>query len=151
MEFGPTDWALLGGIAVFAVVGLFRGLSGELGALAGLVAALVAGYFGHAPLQAFLQSAVPGFTSWGSPAAYVADFLMAIVAFGVTRMIVSRFVSFLVPQPTNALMGALAGAAKGAVIVAALLATGFLPAPRCEALAMLGSCASAYIAGAAAE
>ena len=107
MNLAPLDVALLGGVALVVGIGLFRGLSGELASFLGFVAAVVAGYclygFVHAGLRAV------GFNKGDTTelvATGVAVFIIAIVAFGLTWRIVNKFISFLVPQPTNALLGA---------------------------------------------
>ena len=84
-EFSIIDLVLLGGVALLVGIGLYRGLSGELASFAAFVAALAAG---------------------------VADFVLGLIVFGLVRWLVNKFVSFLVPQPTNALLGALSGLVK---------------------------------------
>ena len=131
MDFTALDWVLLAVAAFFAVVGLFRGLSGQLGSLVGIVAALVVGYFAFAPLRGFVQAGgmVNGETAQKSLAA-VADFVVALIAFGLSRRIVARFVSFLVPQPTDAIAGAVVGLFKGAVAIGALTGVGIVQTGR---------------------
>ena len=126
-ELAPIDLALLGGVALFVGIGLFRGLSGELASFAGLVAAVAAGAFlygfAHAGVRAF------GFNKGDATelvAAGVADFVLGLVAFGLVRWGVNKFVSFLVPQPTNALFGALCGLVKSVAILFLLTGAGFL-------------------------
>ena len=127
MNLAPLDVALLGGVALVVGIGLFRGLSGELASFLGFVAAVVAGYslygFVHAGLRAV------GFNKGDTTelvATGVAVFIIAIVAFGLTWRIVNKFISFLVPQPTNALLGALSGAFKSLVSLLLLAGVGFV-------------------------
>ena len=61
-------------------------------------------------------------------AAYVIDFVFSLVAFGIARWIVAKFVSVLVPQPTNAFLGMLGGLFKGAVVIGLLTGVGLMPA-----------------------
>ncbi len=127
MQLTPVDVALLGAVLLFVGIGLFRGFSGELASLSGFVAAVVAGYifydFVHMAVKAF------GFNKGDAveiAAAGVADFVIALLAFGIVRWFVDKFISLLVPQPTNALLGALSGAFKGFVLLALLTGIGFL-------------------------
>ena len=127
MELAPLDLVLLGGVALLVGIGLFRGLSGELASFAGLVAAVAAGAclygFAHAGVRAF------GFNKGDATehvAAGVADFVLGLVVFGLVRWLVHKFVSFLVPQPTNALLGALSGLVKSVAACFLLSGIGFM-------------------------
>ena len=119
MELQPLDFILLGGVILLAGIGLFRGLSGELGSIAGFAAASLAGF-------CLLDAARACAISFGL-AAYVIDFVFALVAFGVARWIVAKFVSVLVPQPTNAFLGMLGGIFKSAVVIGLLTGVGLMP------------------------
>ena len=126
MELQPLDFVLLGGVILLAGIGLFRGLSGELGSVAGFAAATFAGF-------CLLDTARTCATSMGigdyaMPAAYVIDFVFALVAFGLARWIVAKFVSVLVPQPTNAFLGMLGGLFKSAVVLGLLTGVGLMEA-----------------------
>lgn len=126
MMLTPVDY-VLGGVAVLLVgIGLFRGFSGELGSLAGFSASVAAGFFLLG--TAHTCAAAMGFTEFAAPAAYVIDFVFAILAFGLVRFLTAKFVSVLVPQPTNALLGALGGLAKSVLIAGVLTGIGFMPA-----------------------
>ena len=124
MELLPLDYVILGVVILLTGIGLFRGLSGELGSIAGFAAAVVAGccLIGTARTCA----AAIGTASFASPAAYVIDFVFALLAFGIVRFLVAKFVSILVPQPTNALIGALGGLLKGLVAVGLLAGIGLM-------------------------
>ena len=56
MELTSLDWVLLIVVAFFVTVGLFWGLSGQLGSLVGIIVALAVGYFMFAPLRGFIVS-----------------------------------------------------------------------------------------------
>jgi len=131
VDLTALDWVLLAIAAFFAVVGLFRGFSGQLGSLVGIVAALVVGYFAFAPLREFVQAGnwISGEAAQKSLAA-VADFVVALVVFGLLRRIVARFVSFLVPQPMDAIVGAVVGLFKGAVAIGVLTGVGIVQTGR---------------------
>ena len=125
MEFQPLDFFILGGLILLAGIGLFRGLSGELGSLVGFGAAVMAGFCLVGVARACAVSL--GLKDYAAPASYVIDFVFALIAFGLARMVVSKFVSILVPQPTNAFLGMLGGLLKGVVVVGLLTGVGFLP------------------------
>ena len=127
MDLAPLDLALLGGCALIVGIGLYRGLSGELASLAGFAAA----------------------------AAGVIDFVLGLVVFGLVRKLVDRFVSFLVPQPTNALLGGVSGAFKSVLLLFLLTGVGFLPpgtyaqgylATRSQMIHVLATWADSYVA-----
>lgn len=158
------DQVLLGAVLVAAVVGLVRGLSGELGSMVGFAAALVAGYFLYRPAE--WAAAAVGLSSEGVRpiAAGVLDFLLALVVFGLARGGVRRFVSCCLGGVTDAVLGALAGGFKGLVLAGALagVATGTgLVSQRTVAgsvalahssvVRALAGLAGAYVAGARGE
>jgi len=159
VELTVLDWVLFGVTAVFIVLGLFRGFSGQLGSLVGLAVALIAGYFLFSPLRAMV--AAGNWVSGGAAQSGVAaglDFVAVLVVFGLVRRLVAKFVSFLVPQPMNALAGGLVGLFKGAVAVAGLTGVGLVQTGRFSEgffaahstfVKMLGSLADAYMQGAA--
>lgn len=126
MVLQPLDFVLIGGVILLAGIGLFRGLSGELGSVAGFAAASLAGF---CLLDAARVCATSfGFGGYVAPAAYVIDFVFALVAFGIARWLVAKFVSVLVPQPTNAFLGLLGGFFKGAVVLGLLTGVGLMRA-----------------------
>lgn len=125
MELLPLDFVLMGGVALLAGIGLFRGLSGELGSLAGFAAAITAGICLLGTARACAVSF--GLGSYAAAAAYVIDFVFALVAFGIVRFLVAKFVSLIVPQPTNAFLGMFGGLAKSVVVVGLLAGVGLVP------------------------
>ena len=145
--------------AFFMVAGLFRGFSGQFGSLIGLVAAFVAGYFLFAPLHGLVAGGgwVQGEAAQNIAAA-IADFILSLVVFGLVRRIVAKFVSFLVPQPMDALAGAVVGLVKGAIVVGVLTGAGLVQTGRFSEgffaahssfVKAMGSLADAYMQGAA--
>ena len=126
-EFATIDLVLMGGAALLVGIGLFRGFSGELASLAGIVAAVVAGYV----LYGFVHVAVRGCgLNKGDTTELVVtgvvDFILGLITFGLVRWVVNKFVSFLVPQPTNAILGGVSGLLKSAVCFFLLAGVGFL-------------------------
>ena len=159
MELTVLDWIIFAVAAFFTVVGLFRGFSGQLGSLAGMAAALVAGYFLFAPLKGAVTGGnwVSGEAAQ-SAVAGIADFTAMLVVFGIVRRIVARFVSFLVPQPMNAIAGALIGLLKSVVVVGLLAGSGLIQtgrfsdgffAARSAFVKIAGMAADSYMQGAA--
>lgn len=159
MDLTALDWVLLAIAAFFAVVGLFRGFSGQLGSLVGLVAALAVGYFAFSPLHGLVQSGnwIGGDAAQKS-LAVVADFVVALIVFGLLRRIVARFVSFLVPQPMDAIVGAFVGLFKGAVAIGLLTGVGIVQTGRfsegffashSSIVGAVGEVADSYMQGAA--
>ena len=159
MDLTVIDWVIFAVTAFFTVVGLFRGFSGQLGSLAGITAALCAGYFLFSPIRGVV---VDGNWVSGEAAqkalASVLDFVAMLVMFGVVRRIVARFVSFLVPQPMNAIAGGLVGLLKGVVVVGLLASVGLIQtgrfsggflATRSTFVKMVGTLADSYMQGAA--
>ena len=127
MSLSPIDLALLCGVALMVGIGLYRGLSGELASFTGFVAAVAAGYslygFAHVVVRSF------GFDKGDTTelvAAGVTVFVLGLVVFGLVRWVVDKFVSFLVPQPTNALLGAVSGIFKSLVALSLLTGVGFM-------------------------
>ena len=159
MDLTALDWVLFGVTAFFVVVGLFRGLSGQMGSLVGIAVALIAGYFLFSPFRAMVAAGewVTGEAAQNGVAAGL-DFIAVLIVFGLVRRVVAKFVSFLVPQPMNALVGGLVGLLKGAVAVSILTGLGLVQSGRCSEgffaahsafVRMLGSFADAYMQGAA--
>ena len=131
MDLTALDWVLFIVAAIFVVAGMFQGFSGQIGALAGLIAALVAGYFLFAPVRGMVVAC--GWFSNGaalSGVAATADFVLALVTFGLVRRLVAKFVSFLVPQPINAIVGMFVGLVKAIVIVGLLTGAGLVQTGR---------------------
>ncbi len=110
MQLLPADYALGGLALVVAVTGLFRGLSGTLAfLLATVIAALAVGFCW--PLSATLSG-----VTWIRAAGV---FVVALLVFGIVRLLVKKFVNGLLAQPADAIFGMLAGALAVALLVAA--------------------------------
>ena len=123
----PIDMILLGVVALLVCIGLFKGLSGELASLAGFATATATGFFAYDFARLSVQSfGIDGGDLVEFAAAGVTDFVFALLAFGVARWIVNKFVSCLVPQPTNAMLGAFSGAIKSVLLIVILAGIGFM-------------------------
>ncbi len=157
LELTILDWILFGVLALLAGIGLFRGLSGELGSFAGLAAGLLAGFllYGAAMKCAEVSGLVD--YGFGTPGAALIDFCFGLVVFGIVRWMVSKFVSFCLGKVTNAFFGLLCGLFKGVALVGLLTgvgivrpgeySSGFL-ATHSSAVRLIASWADAYWAGA---
>lgn len=100
MELLPADYVLLALAAVCALTGLFRGLSGTLAFFVAVFAALAGGYAAWIHGAAFLEN------PWLRG---LAAFVCALLAYGIARLIVKKLVNGLLAQPSDALLGLLAG------------------------------------------
>lgn len=163
VEIPTFDLVLYGIMVVMTLLGLFRGLSGELASLAGFATALVVGYFLYGPAKGFATSV--GFTAERTlPAAVVVDVVLSILVFGLVRLTVKKFVSFCLGRVSDSVFGAVAGAFKGmalaAVVTGFATASGLVPENTVAGKAIqthsvvartLATWASAYIEGARGE
>ena len=159
-EMTTIDWILLGGTGVLMVIGLFRGISGELGSLLGLAAGVLAGFL----LYGVAQGAAESF-GFGSPGSGVAkgaaigiDVVMALAVGGLVRLLVRKFVSFLMGRVVDSALGILSGLIKGVLIIGTLTGFGLVKAgPELEGplvahspiVAEIASWAEAYSQGTA--
>ncbi len=158
VDLTVVDWILLGGMAVLALIGLFRGISGELGSLVGLAAGVLAGVLLYAP--SVNCATAFGFAQRGEAmlkgAALVIDIAFAILVGGLVRLLIRKFVSFLVGRVLDAVLGLLSGVIKGVLLVGVLTGTGLISTgPAAEgALAshaplvdVIASCAQGFSGG----
>ena len=108
MQLLPADYALMAVTAVAALTGLFRGLSGTIAFALASGAAVFAASFGW-PWSAQLTSVV-----W-QRVGMVA--VATLLTFGLVRWLTRRFVNKMLSQPSDAILGLLAGAAIGALLL----------------------------------
>lgn len=99
-----ADWVLLGATLGMAVLGLFRGFSGTLAFLLAVVVSAFTATFGWTYSANFTEVA------WMRGAGVL---VVALVAFGLVRMVVKKLVNGLLAQPSDAIFGFLIGAAFG--------------------------------------
>ena len=109
-NFLPADYVLCGITVVMAVLGLFRGFSGTLGFVLGVIAAAFVGSFGWTYSLSFTAVA------WQRGAGVL---VAALLAFGLVRLVVKKLVNGLLAQPSDAIFGFLVGAALGGLILVA--------------------------------
>lgn len=108
MELLPADYVVGGLVVVMAVLGLFRGASGTLAFFVACVCAALTVSLCW-PLS---ESVTP--VTWMRVAGTL---LVTLIAFGVVRMLVKRFVNGLLAQPTDAILGFVMGAIMGALVL----------------------------------
>ncbi len=116
-----VDLAILGLIALGAIRGYFRGLSGELGSLVGLVAAFAAGIVFDQPFADWIARV----TRLTGPAAFALSYTL-IVAAAMTVMVVianlmKRLIQIVVARQLDRNLGLVAGAAKTTVFAAIVM------------------------------
>ena len=112
-ELSPAnvlDILAAGAVAIGALLGLLRGLSGELAHLAALAASCVAGWSAAGPWRRmcadwFAQSAVAV-----GVATLVGVLAVSVLAGWLVRRLVDKGLRLLIPQPANAILGLVAGA-----------------------------------------
>lgn len=108
MGLQTADYVVGGLTLLLAVLGLFRGLSGTLGFIAGAACAVAAGTLGW--------NLSPSWTAtlWIRIAATA---VVALLTYGIVRWAVKRMVNGLLHQPTDSLCGFLVGVMTGMAIV----------------------------------
>ena len=112
MQLATADYVILGATLVGAIFGLFGGFSGALAFLAGVGAASAAVRFGWDALASRIA------TPWLLALAALG---VALVAFGIARLIVKKTVNKLLAQPADAIFGALTAAVAAFGVSVAVL------------------------------
>lgn len=103
-----------------AVMGLVRGLSGEIARLAGLIAAGLVCWSLSRPWHTLCAEWFAG-SDIASGVATLAGVLAAsVLAAAIARRLVDKGLRVLVPQPANAILGGIAGVASLFLLVSAL-------------------------------
>lgn len=115
MQLLTADYVLVGIAAVMAITGLFRGFSGTIAFFAAVAALAISAAFGWKYSTEFVDA------TW---ARALATLVVALLAFGIVRMIVRKLVNGLLAQPSDALFGFLLGALFGALVVIGWAASG---------------------------
>lgn len=123
-ELTILDWVLLGGAVVFVVAGGILGVSSQLGALAGFLVAPLVGCacWGGACAVAAALGFPEGLSATGVAA--VVDLVAALVAFGLVRIMVKRFVQGCLGRFANAVVGAVVGAFAALALLAVMVGVG---------------------------
>ena len=149
--FTVLDWVLVGGTAALAVLGLFLGFAGQVGTVAGFAAASAAGYFLHG--VALECALLLGFSAGTARIpGLVVDIVFMLLAFGLARLVVKRFVRGCLGPLANSLLGAVVGLLVGAAAIGLLAGFGLSgasehgPSPFAENSVIVRT-AAAWIAG----
>ena len=107
LQLQPADYVLCAVAIISTVTGLFRGFSGTLAFLLAAASALTAGLLGW-PLSSTFVSAM-----WARGALVL---VVVLLSFGIVRVVVKKIVNKILAQPSDAIFGAVLGAAFGASI-----------------------------------
>ena len=121
--FTSLDWVLAGGVAGLTVLGLFLGFAGQVSVVAGFAAASAAGYFLFAAAQQCAYAM--GFSAaTAMMPAVVVDAVFALLAFGLVRLLVRKFVQSCLGTFANCLLGGAMGLLAGAAAIVLLAGFG---------------------------
>jgi hypothetical protein len=104
MTILPADYVIATAALVAGVFGMFGGFSGALAFLSGVAGAGLAVHLGRGMLAELIAA---------QTLRLIALLLLALLAFGVVRLIVKRTVHGLLAQPADALFGLLTAAVAG--------------------------------------
>ena len=105
----PADYVVVAFALVMAVTGLFRGISGTIGFVAGSAAGLASCVFGWGISQEYFDSLVVRIVVVG---------LAALILFGLVRLVFTKFIHCLIAQPGDAIFGLFSGVFIGIAIFA---------------------------------
>ncbi len=106
----PADFVILAFALVIAITGLFRGISGTIGFILGASAGIGTIVFGWDMTQAYFDSLLVRVVVIG---------LIALLLFGLVRLVFTKFIHCLVAQPGDAIFGFFSGLLLGAALFAA--------------------------------
>jgi len=124
------DYVVTAVFAVSLVIGVWRGLVREVVSILGWVIAFLAANLLAGPLGPEMPAAIPS-PELRLAAAYLAVFVVALVAASLAGLILSKIVKSVGLGGLDRLLGAIFGLARGLLIVlAAALLAGFTDAPR---------------------
>lgn len=107
MDLLTADYVILGFTLGGAVIGLLIGFSGAFAFLCGSIAAAAFGHFFNQYLKTVIGHGV---------LRALALTVAALLAFGLVRIIIRRFVRGMLAQPGDSIFGMLAACAAGAVV-----------------------------------
>lgn len=119
LTIGWIDLAMLGVIALSAIIGAVRGLTFEVLSLLGWVVAWFAGLWVGPVLAPHLPIGSPG-SPLNSIAAFAISFLIVLVLWGLGARAVSALVGKTLLRPLDRLLGAVFGVARGVLVLLAL-------------------------------
>ena len=128
-------WMGVIGIAFcfFLLRGIIRGFSGEVAPLLGLVAAVCVIAFGYKPIYHGAMTVLS--ESAGASASYycaLAIVVVGMVVYLAIAFLARGFFALILPQPFNAILGGLVGAAKGIFLISAVASIVWMVKGRAE-------------------
>jgi hypothetical protein len=118
-----VDVCALGVIALGALRGFFRGLAGEAARALAPAAGLALGWAAGRPLAAWMLEHTRLTGERVRAAAFLTAVLGAVVALVAARFVLGKLFKVVVNERVNRVGGALAGAARGALIIAIVFVT----------------------------
>lgn len=101
------DYCLIVIGVFFAIMGLFKGLSGNLAFLVSLLASSIVAR----PLWNYLSAVLESL-----PLRIVAILIVSLLFFGLVRLVVKKCINGLLAQPADAIFGFISGAAIGLLL-----------------------------------
>ena len=119
LTIGWVDLAMLGVIALSAIVGAVRGLTFEVLSLLGWVAGWFAGVWLGPLLAPYLPLGTPG-SPLNGIAAFACAFLIVLVLWGFGARAVSALVGKTLLRPLDRMLGAVFGVARGVLVLLVL-------------------------------
>ncbi len=106
------------GVLLFIVRGAWRGLTGELAPLVGIIAFCGILFFAYDPLRQVIVSSFPGNTERASTFYSVLSLvLLASLIFLILTAMIRRVGIWIIPQPFNAILGGIFGALKAVLLI----------------------------------
>jgi uncharacterized membrane protein required for colicin V production len=111
MDLPTTIISIL--LVIFIIRGAIRGFSGELAPLIGIIAFIGSLWYGYSPLQRLVQQNFPSLDA-GTLVFYSAILttIGATLSFWILTLNFKRIFKTILPQPFNAILGALIGVVK---------------------------------------
>ena len=119
------DYAVMGILALSALVGAWRGLVSEVVALFSWIVALAAAWF-WSPLASRLLAGAIGDDGWRHVAGFALIFLGVLLLAGLLRYLLRKLIRTLGLRPVDRMFGLFFGIVRGVVIVLALFLGGKL-------------------------
>lgn len=103
-----VDYVILALACFFVILGLFRGVSGVFSLISASIISFAVSVFLWPQTKEFIDPL------W---LRVVAIIVLALITFGLVRVIVGKFVSKLLAQPADSIFGAVIGLMLGALLV----------------------------------
>ena len=133
LSLGWVDIAMLGILAISAIVGLVRGLTFELLSLAGWFVAYFAARWLQPWVAPYLPVGVPG-SLLNQGVAFASAFLVVLIVWSLLARAVSALIGATPLRPLDRLLGAVFGVLRGAVVLLAFATLiAYTPAARTQA------------------